>query len=65
MQYSVYYESRVLRRWKRCGEFNSLVEANELIDYLMKQRPGGYKVRFRIIGEYKSYLVSELGLAAA
>ncbi len=57
--YQVFYESRWLKKWKQCGAFDTFAEANEHIEYLIQELPGGYKWRFRINNAFKSFEICE------
>lgn len=57
MNFRVYWQSSVLKRWKFCGGFETFYQANEHIDYLMRHLPDGSSVRFRVNGFFKNFLV--------
>lgn len=48
MCFKVFYITRWLKENKFCGEFKTLWEANNHIDFLQKKLPNGKKLAFRI-----------------
>lgn len=50
MCYKVFYITRWLKEIKFCGEFKTLSQANNHIDWLQKNLPNGNKIAFKING---------------
>lgn len=50
MCYKVFYITRWLKEIKFCGEFQTLCQANNHIDWLQKKLPNGKKIAFKIEG---------------
>ncbi len=50
MCFKVFYITRWLKETKFCGEFQTLCQANNHIDWLQKKLPNGKKLAFKIQG---------------
>lgn len=46
MNYQVYYVTKWLKDVHFCGEFTTLEQANDHIDYLQNKLPNGRKITF-------------------
>lgn len=50
MCFKVFYITRWLKANKFCGEFKTLCEASNHVDWMQKKLPNGKKIAFRIQG---------------
>lgn len=60
MIFKVYMQSQWIKRWRFCGRFNEFTQANEHVDYLLATIPDGYKVKFRLTTEFRSFDVNDI-----
>lgn len=49
MQFQVYRQTRWLKKWLLCGEFENFTAAYEYVKSLLNSFPRGATVKFRII----------------